>query len=257
VAGRRGFLGAGIAVTAVTALLLSGCGDDEAAVDPCGDSAGVTPSPGIPRPPGGLAVSERSATSVTLSWVACADLPRHYEIERRTDREPWTLHDRSDTTSYRDTLVKPDEVYYYRVCAVNDANRSEFTNEVMVSIPGATKPPEPPNLRAEAFRNGTVLLSWDESPGAVSYELERCEGVNCTEFTQIRSTTEHAYSDGDVSAATIYRYRVRAVNRIGASGYSDIAAAQAGVEGGGGGGCTCNQICVCIPVMRGLAPTGR
>lgn len=264
VAGRRGFLGAGMAVSAVTALLLSGCGHVEVPVDPCGDSAGMTPSPGIPRPPGGLAADTRSDTSVAIHWVACSDLHGHYEIERRTDVESWRQIDVTENTWFIDSGLERHQTYFYRVRAATMIGTSEYTGELRVGAVIATAPPDPPiRLRITMTTRDAVELRWDRSQTADSFDVERCEGVDCTEFTKIATTTTAFYTDVGRSPETTYRYRVRAVNPIGASRYSDIVSAtttdtvSGGGGGGGGGGCTCNQVCVCIPVLRGLVPPKR
>src|SRR5690606_16823473 len=71
--------------------------------------------------------------------------------------------------------------------------------------------------------SSSVTLTWSPSSGTVSnYEVDRCQGSNCTNFTQIATPTTNSYTDSGLSANTTYRYRVRATNSAGDSGNSGI-----------------------------------
>src|SRR5262249_40455796 len=74
-------------------------------------------------------------------------------------------------------------------------------------------------------------LSWGASTdnvGVTGYDVERCQGTGCTNFTQIATTgaTATTYKDTSVSASTSYTYRVRATDAAGnLSSYSNTSTA--------------------------------
>ena len=74
-----------------------------------------------------------------------------------------------------------------------------------------------------------INLAWTASTdnvGVTGYLVERCQGSGCTTFAQITSVTTTTFSNTGLTAATIYRYRVRATDAAGnLSGYSSIATA--------------------------------
>ena len=69
-------------------------------------------------------------------------------------------------------------------------------------------------------------LSWTASTdnvGVTGYRVERCQGSSCTNFAQVGTPTGTTFSDTGLSASTLYRYRVRAVDAAGNLGaYSSI-----------------------------------
>jgi endoglucanase len=68
-----------------------------------------------------------------------------------------------------------------------------------------------------------VSLNWGASSGTVSqYLIERATGATSTAFSQIATSTTTSLNDGGRAANTTYRYRVRAQNSAGTSGYSGI-----------------------------------
>jgi hypothetical protein len=69
---------------------------------------------------------------------------------------------------------------------------------------------------ATAVSLSRINLSWaassDPESGIASYEVERCQGTSCSNFTLLVTTVSANYSDNSVSPSSTYRYRVRARN---------------------------------------------
>ena len=66
------------------------------------------------------------------------------------------------------------------------------------------------------------------------YQVERCQGVGCSNFTQIATPAGASYNDTGLAPSTSYSYRVRAVDAAGnQSPYSGVSTAstQAGPSG--------------------------
>jgi chitodextrinase len=62
--------------------------------------------------------------------------------------------------------------------------------------------------------------------GVTAYRIERCQGVGCTTFAEIGTSTTSTYSNLALTASTSYSYRVRATDAAGnLSGYSNISTA--------------------------------
>jgi hypothetical protein len=80
---------------------------------------------------------------------------------------------------------------------------------------------------AVAANPNQANLSWTastETGGTISqYLIERCQGVNCSSFAQIGTTTTTTLDDATLSASTAYGYRVRAEDTNGNLGpYSAV-----------------------------------
>jgi hypothetical protein len=100
-----------------------------------------------------------------------------------------------------------------------------------------TPPSDPSGPVATAVGTSQINLTWTASTdnggsGLAGYGVERCQGVDCTNFVQIATTSTTSYSDTGLTAGTSYSYRIRAVdNAENASNYVSISA----TTGGGGG----------------------
>ena len=146
-----------------------------------------------------------------------------YDLERckGSGCTNFTVLATSATTDFADTSVAAGSTYVYRVRAVDAAgNIGSFSNSADVTTPAGpdTEPPSVPGtLTATAASSSEVDLSWgaatDES--AVVYDLERCKGSGCTDFTVLATSATTDFADTSVAAGSTYVYRVRAVDAAG------------------------------------------
>ena len=133
------------------------------------------------------------------------------------------------------TLQNPSRAYAaagtYTVglTVTDDDNATGSTSKsVTVTAPPAA-PAAPTNLVATVISKSQISLTWtDNATNEDGFEIERCKGATCTNFVQIATVGVNttSYSNTGLTANTTYRYRVRAYNASGTSGYSNIAAAK-------------------------------
>jgi PKD repeat protein len=137
-------------------------------------------------------------------------------------------------------VFSPDGSTAYVVVDVlgDGANPYAYLYAISVGDAVAVPPPPPPpspappvapsNLTATAASWSQINLAWvDNSTNESGFKIERCEGAGCTSFAQIGTTGANAtsYSNTGLSPSATYRYRVRAFNGDGNSGYSNEAEA--------------------------------
>jgi hypothetical protein len=93
----------------------------------------------------------------------------------------------------------------------------------------APSPPEAPaGLTATAATNSQINLAWsDNSNNEDGFAIERCQGSGCTNFSPIATVGAGAtsFANTGLVANTTYRFRVRAYNTGGNSGYTNAATA--------------------------------
>ena len=121
-----------------------------------------------------------------------------------------------------------DEVRVYNVARSAAEIQTDMSTPIVSGTSTDSTPPSAPGtLTATASAATRVDLAWGASTdnvGVTGYQLERCEGEGCSDFTQIATPTGTSYTDASVSASTSYSYRVRAIDAAGNTGpYSNAA----------------------------------
>jgi len=90
-------------------------------------------------------------------------------------------------------------------------------------------PAAPASISATAISSYQIDVTWPaatDNVGVTSYRIERCQGVQCSTFTEIATATTLSFSNVGLTVATSYSYRVRAVDAAGNIGpYSPVATA--------------------------------
>ncbi|MHC4744798.1 MAG: PA14 domain-containing protein [Planctomycetota bacterium] len=102
--------------------------------------AGATtdPAPAIPAAPSSLSATPVSQTQIDLDWTDNADNETGFKIERSKRvntnfKEIATVG--ADVTSFSDTTVRKNTLYYYRVRATNAYGDSDYSNEASARTP--------------------------------------------------------------------------------------------------------------------------
>lgn len=205
--------------------------DSTGALGEAATSIVVNPSP--PAAPSNLSATATGTfgTWIELAWQDNSTNETGFDIERcqGTGCTGFALYQNAgpNSTSSNDS-VNAGTSYSYRVRASSSGGNSAYSNIATIVIPPAL-PSAPAGLTATALSKSSVRLNWTNgSTNQTSLKIERCQGSSCTNFTQITTVagTATTFTNAGLSSETWYRYRVRAVNAVGNSPYSNIAAAR-------------------------------
>ena len=196
-------------------------------------TAGLT-APGMPRSLRATPSGAGGSTRLALRWSAPSDDGGSpitgYRIERAAARGgPWTVlvaSTGSAATTYTDTGLAPNTTRFYRVRALNARGSGEPSN-VAAGKTNAARPGQPRNLRARATGPASITLAW-EAPASdggeriTGYTIRMRGSSDSPWITITRNTGSSAttYEHTGLQPATVYRYQVAAINRVGAGQWS-------------------------------------
>jgi len=196
--------------------LLSGCGGLGYGGGNSGGGGGNAPSA-----PTGLSANPGNA-QVTLTWTGSSGATGYYVKRSATTGGPYTtLTPYPTAPTFTDTGLTNSTKYYYVVSAYNSYGQSGNSTEVSAT-PLLPVPTAPTGLTATAG-SGQVVLNWNASSGATSYNVKR--STTSGSETQLATATTTSYTDNAVTNGTKYYYVVSAVNSSGESGNSTEASA--------------------------------
>lgn len=181
-------------------------------------TAGAAP-PISPEQPN---ITVRSPTHLNVSW----NEPRSNGAPISEYRLECAVNDHDDCynicyqgvqTSAEVRNLNPFTTYYFKVCASNGTGTSPFSETASLSTPAA--PPNATVIQSHEETSSVVYLSWSEpehngSP-ILYYKIEYADNTISTEANVLEWTVE------DLCPETTYRFKIQAVNRVGAGPYSN------------------------------------
>ena len=194
---------------------------------------------GAPDVPTGLTATALPGSQIQLDWVAPTNVNgspvTEYKIERSTDGGvtwgPLVANTGNLNITYTDTGLTTTQEYHYRVSAYNIYGVSSPGTEA--SAIASDVPSQVTGLTATPTINYTIDLVWTTPNGngyAVSgYTIERnIAGAGWVPIVPDTGSTATTYADINLSASTVYEYRVSAINVVGTGLASSIVASNAG-----------------------------
>ena len=177
-----------------------------------------------PNPPRNLTAVAISDTSIRLSWEDKSDNEVKFIIERKTGKADYFPVNivGSNVTSYTDTGLNPDAVYYYRVMAHGSAGDSAYSNEIMIAA--LSSPISSPLLLSPA--NGSIVttltpqIKWVPAADNSTYILEISTDTDFSDIKMRKTGIKEAgftIPEAVLKWNSYYYWRVRSQDDTGTS----------------------------------------
>ena len=206
----------------------------------------------LPVAPTLLGATAVSSSQINLSWTDNANNETGFSVERCAGATCTNFVAiaslGANATAYQNTGLSSSTAYRYQVRAFNGAGNSGYSNIASATTQATTTAPAAPTLLgATAVSSSQINLSWtDNANNETGFLVEQCAGATCTNFVQTASLGANttSYQNTGLSASTTYRYRVRATNGAGPSGYSNIASATTSAASSGAPAAPSNLVAV-------------
>ncbi|MEW6217991.1 MAG: DUF2341 domain-containing protein [Thermodesulfobacteriota bacterium] len=119
--------------------------------------------------------------------------------------------------TFKDNNLARGATYGYQVRAYKDAS-CPWTSSYSATAEGTTNGPQPPaDIIANPVNTTRVDLGWTDTNGSnTAYVIERCAGLGCVDFAEIKRTSgdDVAYADQEVCKGTSYAYRFKAISEV-------------------------------------------
>lgn len=176
------------------------------------------PAPPDPLPAPRLVT--RLRTSVMLRWSSAQDNGAritHYILEVDAG-EGFTELARPRTRQHTANNLRPQTRYAFRLAAVNECGRGEWSDDICVWTAGSPPPaPAPPRLAAAA--PDALTLAW-EPRADEEYTLQMEDAAQGHGFLPVYAGADASYVCTGLRRATEYRFRLRAETADGQGPWS-------------------------------------
>jgi len=176
-----------------------------------------------PSAPINLIVSGQGNANVTLIWDSQTTATNYLVQRSTTSGGPYTTVSQTSQTSYTDTNLQNNQMYYYVVISTNSAGQSGLSPQVQ-AIPYQQVIPAAPNVQGSGGLEhgnlpwaglGQAYIYWDPVPNVLTYEIYRSTNPT-TNFSQISTQLGTYFYDSALNPGTYY-YNVLAMNIIGSN----------------------------------------
>ena len=197
------------------------------AISASGESPGSVVSLTMPpAAPTGLAATEASPTSVTLTWMESSPDEAGFIAEYRAARSgaPWTAYGTeaaANATTITVSGLTSGTGYDFRVLA--KSNAGPHTPSDPVSIDPFGGPPAPTNVMATALGSNGASVSWrDNSSDETGFAVEWRLGTDLWTTGATVGANETSAAIGHLFGSRSYEFRVTARNAVGASSSAPV-----------------------------------
>ena len=168
-------------------------------------------APGIPT---SLKTVPSSYNSIKVSFRGVTGASG-YEVYRSTSKTgTYTLMTKSAATSYNNTGLITNKIYYYKVRTYRVIGNVKVYSGYSTTISSKTILDTPKNAIASRINSKSIKVTWSTAPGANGYEIYRSTS-NTGTYNIIARTTKLYFTNLDVITGKAYYYKMRSYRTVG------------------------------------------
>lgn len=151
---------------------------------------------------------------ITVAWDEVPNTTQYYIYKYSTKKKKYILINKQDryVTSFYDDNIKDGKTYNYKIRAVNDYGKSNYSQRASIHIPKMDKPAAPVIKSTEA-NTYSVSFSWNDVKNAGSYIIYKYNS-NSQKFEEVDTTTSTNVTVSWLSSDTTYYFKVAAKNGL-------------------------------------------
>ena len=159
----------------------------------------------------GLKVSNKNYNTLIVSWKKIP-IASSYVVYRSTSLNgtyKQIAEVKSSATSYTDTKLNFNTVYYYRI-------RARYNASVLFDFSykkGKRTVLTTPTLKINNSKKNALTLSWNKPAGATGYTVYRSTSLN-GKYTAIKNVTKLTYSNTGLASGKKYFYKIKAYRTV-------------------------------------------
>ncbi len=189
-----------------------------------------TPPPVFIKSPSNLTLSGTStetppASTVVIKWQDNSPNETHFILERSTNGATYTdiAHPAANDTTYTNTGLVPNTMYYYRIKAVSATDTSAYSPVATINTPAIPSAPtraiSPTPANGFQFVDlvaGSLLLKWSGGSTTTTYTVYfGTDSTNLTKQADVAYVASPSYTVSGLADSTTYFWRIDASNSKG------------------------------------------
>lgn len=172
-----------------------------------------------------LTLKSSAASGVSLSWSAVSKA-KGYRVYRYTASEKkWKAVKTTSSKAYKDTSVKPGEVYKYKIKAYEVKNgKNVYSEKYSNTVEAVIAPKKVSGLKATSVASASVKLSWTKVEKATGYRVYKYNN-STKKYEKLADTKNAFYTVKSLKANTTYKFNVRAYTKSATTKFGTASSA--------------------------------
>ncbi len=174
-------------------------------------AAGAKP---LPNSPTNVKAASAGYNSNKITWTAISGATGYTIYRSTTAASGFVRIAETATTGYADTGLTTGKMYYYKIKTYTVLGSAKIYSAASAAAGAKPTPSVPTMLLALQLSPTSINVSCKAVPGATGYAVYRSITPSGG-FTQITATALPSYTNADLSAGTIYYYKIKAFRQVG------------------------------------------
>ncbi|WML24581.1 InlB B-repeat-containing protein [Neobacillus sp. OS1-33] len=167
-----------------------------------------------PATPTAMKVASLTYNTNSISWGVVAGV-KGYEVYRSTSSNgTYALVTTTTATSFNNTGLATNTVYYYKVRAYNVVGAVKAYSGFSAVVSAKPIPSTPVNLKVVKATTSSIKITWNGVTGATGYEIYRSMSSKGT-YTLVKTVATPSYTNTGLVKGKTYYYKVRAYRMVG------------------------------------------
>ncbi len=154
-----------------------------------------------------IAAASSGYNNIKLTWTAVTGATGYEVWRSSSENGPYTKLGTASGTTYTNTGLNLNTLYYYKVNAYCTASTAT-TYGGRSAYAAATPVPAAPTASASTISYNSVKVSWSSVPGASGYQVYRATSQNGS-YSLVKTTSSLSYTNTGLGTGTAYYYKVR------------------------------------------------
>lgn len=174
-------------------------------------AAGAKP---LPNSPSNVKAASAGYNSNKITWTAISGATGYTIYRSTTATSGFVRIAETAATGYADNGLTTGKLYYYKIKTYTVLGSAKIYSAASAAAGAKPTPSVPTMLLALQLSPTSINVSCKAVPGATGYAVYRSLTPSGG-FTQITATAMPSYNNTDLSAGTIYYYKIKAFRQVG------------------------------------------
>lgn len=168
----------------------------------------------LPATPTAVKATSASYNSIKVNWAPVSGATGYVVYRLNSITKKYEAIKTTSATSYTDTSLTINKLYYYEVKAYKTVNSVNVFSDYSAAASCKALPSVPSSFAVKRASSTSLKLSWAGVSGATGYEVYRYSPMT-EKYVLVKTTSSLSYTNTGLKTNTTYSFKIRAYKTVG------------------------------------------